>query len=83
MPRNRPAPGFTPAGRKLRHRIAGHMQQTAPTLEELCRLPGIVVELPSGAIVTSDGSGVPSDPHGDDTHDSAGGRRDGDAAVRE
>ncbi len=74
-------PGFTPAGRRPHHSISGHVQAAEPTLEELCRLPGLRLELPSGAIVTSDGSGVPSLAHGNDPDDPAARRGDGQPAI--
>lgn len=51
--------GFTPAGRKPRHRITGHAQVNEPSLEDLCKLPGLRLELASGDVVTVNDQGVP------------------------
>ena len=47
--RGRPVRGWTPAGRKPRHKVTAHTQVVGPRLEDLMKLPGLRL---------ADGSGV-------------------------
>lgn len=51
--------GFTPAGRKPRHKVLSHLQAVEPTVADLCKLPGLRYENEAGDVVTVNMHGVP------------------------